>query len=191
MSDLPPVTFTHIGIKVTDLDKMAGFYCRVFGFLQSDRGYLDMDGADIELAFLTRDPKIHHQIVLLKCRPKEQTFSTVDQISLQVDGLPEVRKYWEALQIEKDISSLRSISHGNAWSLYMFDPEGNRIELYCDTPWYTPQPIRGKLDFSRTDEEIYAETERMVRQSEESAPVKEWQQSIADKLGFKNWRPEN
>ena len=189
MSDLPPVTFTHVGIKVTDLDKMAAFYQRVFGFLQSDRGYLDMDGDQVEIAFLTLDPKIHHQIVLLRARPPEQTFSTVDQISLQVDGLAEVRKYWEALQNEKEISGLRALTHGNAWSLYMMDPEGNRIELYCDTPWHTRQPIRGPLDFSLTDEEIYAATKKLVDQAPDTIPIEQYWQSVADRLGFADWRP--
>lgn len=191
MSDLPPVTFTHIGIKVTDLEKMAAFYQRVFGFLLSDRGYLDMDGDKIELAFLTRDPKIHHQIVLLRARPPEVTFSTVDQISLQVDGLPAVRKYWEALQNEKEVSGLRALTHGNAWSLYMFDPEGNRIELYCDTPWHTRQPIRGPLDFSLTDEEIYAATKKLVDEAPDTMPIEQWWQSVADRLGFTEWRADN
>lgn len=27
-------------------------------------------------------------------------------------------------------------NHGNAWSIYFADPEGNRIELYTPSPWY-------------------------------------------------------
>ena len=38
------------------------------------------------------------------------------------------------------------MNHGNAWSVYFRDPEGNRIEIFCDTEWYIEQPCVEDLD---------------------------------------------
>ena len=38
--------------------------------------------------------------------------------------------------------------------MYFLDPEGNRLEFFCDTPWYVEQPHRVALDFSLSDEEL-------------------------------------
>ena len=40
------------------------------------------------------------------------------------------------------------MDHGNAWSLYFRDPEGNRLEVFCDTQWYVEQPCLEDLDLS-------------------------------------------
>ena len=52
-------------------------------------------------------------------------------------------------------------NHGGSWSVYFSDPEGNRIELLAQTPWYVP-PIAVRLDLSLSDAEIYSLTEAMV-----------------------------
>lgn len=60
------VSFSHLGIHVTNLDKMVNFYTRVLGLVLSDRGTLP---AGPELAFLSRSPDDHHQVVLATGRP--------------------------------------------------------------------------------------------------------------------------
>jgi catechol-2,3-dioxygenase len=35
---------------------------------------------------------------------------------------------------------MQTATHGNAVSLYCRDPEGNRLEIFMDTPWYCDQP---------------------------------------------------
>jgi catechol 2,3-dioxygenase len=58
---------------------------------------------------------------------------------------------------------MRVVSHGNAWSCYFKDPEGNTLEAYLDTPFHVPQPHGVALDLSKSDEEILAETEAHCR----------------------------
>ena len=55
------ISFSHFGIHVTDLPLMEEFYTRVIGLVVTDRGPL-RDGST--LAFLSRDPDEHHQMVL-------------------------------------------------------------------------------------------------------------------------------
>ena len=51
----------------------------------------------------------------------------------------------------------RIVSHGIAFGMYFFDPEGNRIELYVRTPYEVPQPMGDPIDImASTDDELEA-----------------------------------
>jgi catechol 2,3-dioxygenase len=62
----------------------------------------------------------------------------------------------------ENVSGLNPTNHGGSWSVYFLDPEGNRIELFAQTPWYMP-PVSAPLDLQLSDEEIYRLTEAMVQ----------------------------
>ena len=65
------------------------------------------------------------------------------------------RKYGvHAELVRRSVKELVTVSHGNAWSAYFKDPEGNRIEVFVDSPWYTPQPCRQPLDLTQPVEQI-------------------------------------
>ena len=49
-----------MGVFVTDINKMVDFYTRVLGLVVSDRDLMK-DGR--EIAFMTLDPREHHQVV--------------------------------------------------------------------------------------------------------------------------------
>src|SRR5205085_12324938 len=46
----------------------------------------------------------------------------------------------------EDVTHVAPIWHGNALSVYFRDPEGNRLEIFLDTPWYVRQPQRIPMD---------------------------------------------
>ena len=46
------------------------------------------------------------------------------------------------------------VLHGNAWSVYFSDPEGNRLEVFTDSDWYIEQPIRESIDLSLPEAQI-------------------------------------
>ncbi len=77
---------------------------------------------------------------------------------------------------------MRVISHGNAWSCYFKDPEGNVIETYLDSPFHVPQPHGEPLDLSKSDEEIVRETEDACRKDPGFMPIAQYQASMAAKL---------
>ena len=172
------ITFSHIGIYVTDLDKMVDFYTRFLGFVVSDRGATAGGG---RIAFLTRDSNEHHQLVMASGRPADLPFNVVNQISFRVDSLSTLRQLHAALKNEP-VTDLGPISHGNALSVYFLDPEGNRIELLIDTPWYVPQPMRIPLDLSLPDAQLWSSVEEQVRTMPGFKPRAEWQAEIAGKL---------
>lgn len=155
---MPDAQLCHIGIYAFDLEKMVNFYSRVFGLIVTDRGH---SKRGVDIAFLSRDPTEHHQIIITSGRPKNAVQSTVNQISFRVPGLEDLRLYYPWLVKEK-IKKLEPRNHGNAWSIYFMDPEGNRIELYTPTPWHVAQPYGKDLDLTESADTIRSKTLAMI-----------------------------
>jgi len=152
---------SHMGIYVTDLDRMVTFYQRALGMTVTDRGMAMM--FPVEVAFLSSDPKQHHQLALAKRRPPEATFSTVMQASFKVGSLDELRRTREQA-LANGAQKLRGMNHGNSWSVYFDDPEGNTVEVYLDTPFRMAQPFAVPLDLDQSDDDIRRGTELICRQ---------------------------
>ena len=153
------LTLSHVGIFVTDMPRMVDFYTGFLGFAESDRGATATGG---EIVFMTRDPREHHQFVMATGRPADLPYNIVNQLSFRVDSLDTLRELQRGLK-DEHASELGPVSHGNALSLYLHDPEKNRVELLIDTPWYVPQPCRIPVDFSLPDKELWASLEKSAR----------------------------
>lgn len=178
---VPSVAFSHVGFYVHDLGVMEDFYSRVLGFTVTDRGELDTPKGRVNLVFLSRDPNEHHQIVLATGRPEGLAFNVINQLSFRVPDVAALRHFNNALQREK-ASELSPVTHGNAISLYFRDPEGNRIELFFDTPWYCAQPCREPVDFSKTDAQILQRAEEVARSLPGFKPRAQWSAELARKM---------
>lgn len=178
----PRIAFSHVGIYVRDLAQMEGFYTRFMGLVVTDRGPLETPGGTVDLVFLSRDPREHHQLVLASGRPGEVPFNVVNQISFRVECLADLRTLYERLRGEP-VTDIVPISHGNALSVYFRDPEGNRVELFIDTPWHVTQPLRIPLDFSRSDEALMRWAEETARKLPGFRPMGEWQGEMARRMG--------
>lgn len=163
----PRMAFAHMGVYVTDIAKMEDFYAHVLGFSITDRARI----RGVDVVFLSRNPDEHHQIVLVPGRDPLHA-STINQISFRVISLPELRRIHAQL-VDQSISSINPTNHGGSWSVYFSDPEGNRIELFVQTPWYMP-PVSVPLDLSLSDEEIYRVTEEMVERTPGHMKRAEW-----------------
>ena len=169
---------THFGIHTSDLGRMADFHQRVMGFVVSDSG-TSRSGARI--VFMTQNPECHHQFVLFDGRPDELTYKPVNQISFRLDSLDTLKGYRRALAAE-GMTPERETDHGNAWALYFKDPEGNTVELYVDTPFYTPQPCGEPLDLDQSNDEILRRTEAMCRSRPRFMSREAWMRDIQAKL---------
>ncbi|MDP4500889.1 VOC family protein [Nonomuraea turcica] len=63
---------------------------------------------------------------------------------------------------EEGVEVQREVTHGNAFGIYFFDPEGNRNEVYLRIERDVRQPFRKTLNLDQSPEEIYAEAERLL-----------------------------
>lgn len=176
--------FTHFGIHVTDVAGMEDFYTRVLEFTVTDRGPFSLrEGSVHDLVFLSRDPDEHHQIILVSGRPRDLPFNVVNQISLRTDTLPTLQKFYRRFVAEK-MADISPLTHGNAISVYSRDPEGNRLEVYWPTPWYTPQPCGVRIDLERPEADIMAEVEAIVAKLPGSRPAAQRRAEMAARMGL-------
>jgi catechol-2,3-dioxygenase len=175
--DKETLQFSHIGLYVSDLPKMAAFYKRALRFTQTDAG----DLGSTQLVFLSRDPSEHHQIVLATGKPADMPFNVVNQISFRVPDLATLRRFHERL-LEHGASDMHPVTHGNAVSLYCRDPEGNRLELFMDTPWYCDQPLRQPIDFAESDQTILARAETIAKRLPKFMSRAAWQAEVARRM---------
>ena len=171
---------THAGVWVRDMENMIGFYTRVLGFEITDQGHVPRYNGNI--AFLSNDPEIHHQMVFADGRADDGP-STVNQLSFTVNSLDELRTMYHRV-VAEGVENLLPRNHGNAWSVYFDDPEGNNIEVYLDSPFHIPQPFGEFLDFEQSDDEIVQITEARCREVDGFRPRGEWSAARAKNMGL-------
>src|SRR3989440_7326454 len=97
MTSVPRLSFSHVGIFVTDVARMEDFYTRVLGFTVTDRGDLETARGKVYLVFLSRDPAEHHQIVMASGRPAGAGFNPINQISFRLDDFAGLREMYRRL----------------------------------------------------------------------------------------------
>lgn len=182
-TDLSPggrvrLRFSHAGFYVRDLPRMVDFYTRVLGFIVTDRGI--HNGS--EIVFTSWDAEEHHQIILVAGRHGPLEFNHINQLSFRVDTLEQLQSVWRAVTAEPEVADLRPTSHGNAWSIYFRDPEGNRIEIFCDTEWHVTQPCGQPLDLSLPAGEIRDRTEAFCRGAPGFKPMAAYRREMEEIL---------
>ena len=141
----PQTRIGHVHLKVADLDRAIGFYYGVLGFELMQR-------FGTQAAFLSAGG-YHHHVGLNTWEsaggtpaPRGHTglyhtaFLYPDRASL-ADALRRVLAAGIALEGAAD--------HGVSEAIYLSDPDGNGVELYCDRPeadW--PRDASGALQMS-------------------------------------------
>jgi catechol 2,3-dioxygenase len=174
MSEAPvALRFSHVGLFVTDRDVVVAFYRGVLGFIVTDQGR----HGEAALTLLSRDAREHHQIVLVEGRPAALPDRIVNQLSFRVETLGELLAFWRRIR-DAAPRELVPVTHDNAWSIYFRDPEGNRVEIFADTPWHVTQPERETIDLDRTRAEIVAETEAFCRGRPGFRPKAAWRRGV-------------
>ena len=168
----------HVGVYAHDKPLLERFYTTVLGLIVTDSGTAR---SGVELTFLSASPGNHHQFVLVGGRPDTSGFNPINQISFMVDSLADLREV-HARALENGATDMRVVSHGNAWSCYFKDPEGNTVEAYLDTPFHVPQPHGEPLDLTKSDAEILRETEAACRADPGFMTMASFKESLASRL---------
>ena len=118
-----PKRIGHLVLNVKDVEESTKFYTEVLGFHISKQS----DTA----TFLTCG-KIHHDLALFKAK---QTFKVqgglgLNHMAIQVEDFEALTAYFRILE-HMDIIE-RCTDHGMTCSIYLTDPDGNGIELFCN-----------------------------------------------------------
>lgn len=158
---------------------MLDFYCATLGFHVTNRGDMP-DGS--QMAFVSQDPAEHHQMVFVSGMPQpEHHFVMVDHLAFRTGSLDDLRAIGARLA-EAGVEGVIPINHGNAWSLYFNDPEGNGLECFVDSPFHVAQPFADGLDLSAADAEIEADTHAKIQDDSEFQPLADWQSAFRERL---------
>jgi catechol 2,3-dioxygenase len=126
----PGVDIGHVHLKVADLDRALDFYCGVLGFeLQQRLGD--------EAAFISAGG-YHHHIGLNTWHSRGGSPPPPGSTGLFHTAIryPTRRALADALRRVADagIPLTGASDHGVSEALYLDDPDGNGVELYCDRP---------------------------------------------------------
>jgi catechol-2,3-dioxygenase len=149
----------------------------VLGFVVTDRS---PEGAP-PMVFLSANAGEHHQIVLAQAEAGDFAAGSLDHLAFRVDGLAALRRYHRRLAAEGGLP-VETVSHGTSWSVYFRDPEGNRLELFADTPWHVAQPLRFAIDLAMPDAELIAWTERRIADLADFQPAAPWFDALEKRL---------
>lgn len=179
MSKKMKPVFTHMALFVTDLETMVEFYTNVVGQTLADRGAATT--AAVDLVFFSNDPTEHHQFVLVSGRPKDVKFGVCHQVSFLIEDMEDLRAMYERVKA-LGVPNIKPVSHGNAFSVYFDDPEGNMVEVYMHSEWHVPQPHYRPIDFAKSDAEILAENEEICRKDPGFMTVKDRQAEMARRI---------
>lgn len=180
MPDSPTarLSLSHATVAVRDLDAMLDFYCGVLGFVVTNRGA----AGDGEMAFISQDPAEHHQMVFVSGMPQpEHQFVMADHMAFRTGSLDDLRTIGDRL-VAAGIDGVIPINHGNAWSLYFNDPEGNGLECFVDSPFHVAQPFADQLDLSADDATIEADTRTKIQDDAEFQLMSDWQAAFRARL---------
>ena len=149
----------HIGIYVRDIQRMASFYRDFLGMQVTKRA------ANGQAVFLSSDPdRVDHEIALMSGRPNDEDPHVIQQISLRVNTLDDLRDFHRRLK--RDGYRIQSVvTHLSAIGCYFLDPEGNNTEVF----WVTGRPswinISVPVDLDRPDADILADIDRVWEQT--------------------------
>jgi len=139
---LQPVRIGPVVLKVRDLDRSLAFYRDLLGF----RVASEMSNVMI---FLTATGENHHDLALLRVGDSAPsplpTAVGLYHVAIQLAD-------WDAVRSAHEILAERGLlkgtaDHGVSRSLYTADPDGNEIELFCDSP---REEWEGRVDQAMT-----------------------------------------
>ncbi len=148
----------HVGIYVRDLERMVAFYRDVMGMRITKQNW--RAGA----VFLSADPDaVDHEIALMRGRPDAADPHLINQISMRVSSLDDLRTFRRRL-IAEGYRIEGIVNHASAIGCYFFDPEGNRTEVFWVTGRPCWVPTANPIDIERPDEAVLAEVDRVWNQ---------------------------
>ncbi|MTD54006.1 VOC family protein [Amycolatopsis pithecellobii] len=170
------LTPSHTVVFVRDLDEMVRFYTEVLGFEVTD--------GSPEVVFISQGVS-HHQLAFVPGRDSVGKSNTIDHTAYVSSGtLDDLRALYEMLRADERVTEIEPKTHGNTWSVYFADPEGNGVEVFIETPWHVQQPQVKPLDLTLSNEEIEATTRAAFAGEPGFCDIADYRKQRAGQLGL-------
>jgi catechol-2,3-dioxygenase len=153
---MPRVTgLGHVGIYVRDLEGMVAFYRDLLGMHVTKQNWR------AGVVFLSAYPAaVDHEIALMRGRPAADEPRLIQQISMRVASLDDLRAFRRRLVADGyEIEGV--VNHASAIGCYFFDPEGNRTEVFWVTGRPCWVPTANPIDIEQADDAVMAEVDRV------------------------------
>lgn len=146
----------HMGIRCMDIEKELAFFTEVLGLTLTDQD------DELGIYFLSARPEVeHHEFLLAKDRDVPREGKLIQQISFRCDSLSDVMNFFKKF-VALGVQLNMVVSHGSAVSVYFFDPEGNRCEVYWRTGHDVRQPFVENIDLDQTEDQILEQVQASV-----------------------------
>lgn len=121
----------HLVLRCKDVKRSRRFFEEVLGFPvvgQNERG----------MVFFSTDREDNHHMLALVPGKEGAATPTRDHIGMQhvsfeLGSFAELQEAYRQLK-QNDVEIDYTIFHGVTKSVYFFDPDGNRLEVYCNVP---------------------------------------------------------
>jgi catechol-2,3-dioxygenase len=117
----------HVVLKVRDAARSRDFYVRTLGLKVAHE---NLERGAVFLSF----GKEHHELALFQLAsgdPPEASRPGMHHMAWQLGSFEELREaYHELKAMGFEVES--TVEHNVTRSVYFPDPDGNRVELYCD-----------------------------------------------------------
>ena len=117
----------HVVLKVRDAQKSKEFYMRALGLKVANDAH---DRGAVFLSFGTQ----HHDLALFQQatgEPPAKSQPGLHHVAWRLDNFEELKAAYKELK-RMGIPLDSTAEHNVTRSVYFFDPDGNRVELYCD-----------------------------------------------------------
>ena len=124
-----PKRVGHLVLNVKDVATSTKFYTDVLGF------DISVERPNGSGTFLTCG-KIHHDLALFQAAPDAAPVSKgglgLNHMALQVEDFDTLTQYFHRLN-EMGVEIDHTTDHSMTRSIYLNDPDGNGIELFCNS----------------------------------------------------------
>jgi catechol 2,3-dioxygenase len=117
----------HAHVKVRDVERATAFYSRFLGLQVRERfgdRFVFMSGTDS-----------HHELALQNVGSEARAPGRFDiglfHVAFEVPDKQTLASSYQNL-MESEVA-VAPVDHRISWALYFSDPDGNGVELYCDT----------------------------------------------------------
>jgi len=117
--------------------------------------------------FLSSDPwASDHEIALIKGRPENDNPHLINQISMRVETLADLRDFHKRILAE-GYQVQRLVNHGSASGCYFLDPEGNTTEFFWRTGPDCWVPTGEPVDLSDSDEALISHVNTIIERNKD------------------------